>query len=472
MTRRAKIVCTLGPATYGDDKVRALVEAGMDVARLNFSLGNHADHKTAYEQVRNASDSIGRAVGVLVDLQGPKARLGRFATGHTYWNNGDTVRITIAECSGTHHRVSTTNKQLATDTSPGDRLLVDTGNVELVVTHIDGDDVVCTVTEGGRVSDHKGLSMPGMSISVAPMSDKDIDDLEFALHLGADLVALSSVRSPADAKPVHDVMDRVGRRVPVIAKLGKPDAIDNLDAIVQVFDAVMVARGALGVEVPLEEVPLVQKRAIQIAREHAKPVIVATQMLESMIHNARPTQAEASDVANAVLDGADAVMLSDETAVGKRPLQALKTMSRIVSAIEQNSVTAPPLTHVPRSKCGVISYAARDIAEWLNAKALVAFTHSGGTVRRLARLHTSMPLLAFTALPEIRGQLALTWGTETFIVSEIPSIDGRIRQVDQALLAQGRYRQGDLVVIVAGAPPGTAGSTNLIHVHQIGEDHP
>jgi pyruvate kinase len=471
VTRRAKIVCTLGPATYSDDKVRALVEAGMDVARLNFSLGDHADHRAAYDQVRNASDSIGRAVGVLVDLQGPKVRLGRFATGPTYWNNGDTVRITVAECSGTHHRVSTTNKQLATDTSPGDRLLVDAGNIELVVTRIDGDDVVCTVTEGGRVSDHKGLSLPGMNVSVAPMSDKDIDDLGFALRLGADLVALSSVRSPADVKLVHDVMDRVGRRVPVIAKLENPDAIDNLEAIVQAFDAVMVARGALGVEVPLEEVPLVQKRAIQIAREHAKPVIVATQMLESMIHNARPTQAEASDVANAVFDGADAVMLSDETAVGRRPLQAVKTMSRIVSAIEQNSVTAPPLMYVPRSKYGVISYAARDIAERLNAKALVAFTHSGDTVRRLARLHTPLPLLAFTALPEIRSQLALTWGTETFIVPEISSTDGSVRQVDRALLAHDRYRHGDLLVIVAGAPPGTAGATNLIHLHQIGEDH-
>jgi pyruvate kinase len=305
---------------------------------------------------------------------------------------------------------------------------------------------------------------------VPPLSEKDVDDLEFALRLGMDLVAMSFVRSPADIELAHEVMDRVGRRVPVIAKLEKPEAIDNLEAIVLAFDAVMVARGDLGVELPLEEVPLVQKRAIQMARENAKPVIVATQMLESMIENSRPTRAEASDVANAVLDGADAVMLSGETSVGKHALEAVKTMARIVYAVEQNSVAAPPLAHVPRTKRGVISYAARDIGERLDAKALVAFTQSGDTVRRLARLHTPLPLLAFTDLPEIRSQLALTWGTETFIVPHMQSTDGMIRQVDKSLLELGRYKRGDLVVIVAGAPPGTVGSTNLIHVHRIGED--
>jgi pyruvate kinase len=232
----------------------------------------------------------------------------------------------------------------------------------------------------------------------------------------------------------------------------------------------MVARGDLGVELPLEEVPLVQKRAIQMARENAKPVIVATQMLESMIEHSRPTRAEASDVANAVLDGADAVMLSGETSVGKYPLEAVKTMARIISAVEENSVAAPPLAHVPRTKRGVISYAARDIGERLDAKALVAFTQSGDTVRRLARLHTPLPVLAFTALPEVRSQLALTWGTETFIVPHMESTDHMIRQVDKSLLALGRYKRGELVVIVAGAPPGTVGSTNLIHVHRIGEE--
>ncbi|MGV0660892.1 pyruvate kinase, partial [Mycolicibacterium pulveris] len=398
-----------------------------------------------------------RAVGILADLQGPKIRLGRFAAGPTYWATGDTVRITIDDLEGTHDRVSTTYKRLAQDAKPGDRVLVDDGNVGLVVDSIDGNDVVCIVTEGGPVSNNKGMSMPGMNVTAPALSEKDVDDLEFALRLGVDLVALSFVRSPADIEVVHEVMDRVGRRVPVIAKLEKPEAIDNLEAIVLAFDGIMVARGDLGVELPLEEVPLVQKRAIQMARENAKPVIVATQMLESMIENSRPTRAEASDVANAVLDGTDAVMLSGETSVGKYPLEAVKTMARIISAVEENSVAAPPLTHVPRTKRGVISYAARDIGERLDAKALVAYTQSGDTVRRLARLHTPLPLLAFTSLPEIRSQLALTWGTETFIVPHIQTTDGMIRHVDKSLLELGRYKRGDLIVIVAGAPPGTVG---------------
>jgi pyruvate kinase len=450
--------------------VRLLVEAGMDVARLNFSHGTHADHEAVYKMVRAASNGTGRAVGVLADLQGPKIRLGRFADGPVLWATGETVRISVDDFEGTHDRVSTTYKELADDAQPGDRLLVDDGKVALVVEHIDSHDVVCTVTEGGPVSNNKGLSLPGMNVSVPAMSEKDIADLEFALKLGVDLIALSFVRSPADVELVHEVMDRVGRRVPVIAKLEKPEAVENLEAIVLAFDAIMVARGDLGVELPLEEVPLVQKRAIQMARENARPVIVATQMLESMIENSRPTRAEASDVANAVLDGADAVMLSGETSVGKHPLEAVRTMARIIAAVESASVDVPPLTHVPRTKRGVISYAARDIGERLDAKALVAFTESGDTVRRLARLHTPLPLLAFTALPEVRSQLAMTWGTETFIVDHMQSTDEMIRCADKELLQLGRYKRGDLVVIVAGAPPGTVGSTNLIHVHRIGED--
>ncbi|WP_203237013.1 pyruvate kinase [Nocardia panacis] len=470
MMRRTKIVCTLGPATATEDRIRELVESGMDVARLNFSHGEHADHAENYKKVRQASDHLGRAVGILADLQGPKIRLGRFLEGRTIWATGEQVRITVDEVDGTHDRVSTTYKELAKDAKAGDRLLVDDGKVGLTVLRVEGNDVVCEVTEGGPVSNNKGVSLPGMDVSVPALSDKDIEDLEFALKLGVDFIALSFVRSPSDVELVHDVMDRVGRRVPVIGKLEKPEAIDNLEAVVLAFDAVMVARGDLGVELPLEQVPIVQKRAIQMARENAKPVIVATQMLESMIENSRPTRAEASDVANAVLDGADAVMLSGETSVGKYPIETVRTMARIVHAVETESTRVPPLTHVPRTKRGVISYAARDIGERLNAKALVAFTQSGDTVRRLARLHTPLPLLAFTPLPEVRSQLALTWGTETFIVPTVDSTDAMIRQVDQALLSMDRYQKGDLVVIVAGSPPGTVGSTNLIHVHRIGEE--
>jgi len=452
--------------------VKALVEAGMDVARMNFSHGDYADHELSYQKIRAASDQTGRAVGILADLQGPKIRLGRFKDGPTEWRNGETVTITVDDCEGTHDRVSTTYKNLSKDAKPGDRMLVDDGKVAVVVEAVEGSDVICTVTEGGPVSNNKGLSMPGMAFSVPAMSEKDIADLEFALKLGVDLVALSFVRSPSDAHLVHEVMDRVGRRVPVIAKLEKPEAVENLEAIVLAFDAIMVARGDLGVELPLEQVPLVQKKAIQIARENAKPVIVATQMLESMIENSRPTRAEASDVANAVLDGADAVMLSGETSVGKFPIEAVRTMARIICAVEEGSNEPPPLIHVPRTKRGVISYAARDIGERLDAKALVAFTQSGDTVKRLARLHSHLPLLAFTTESEVRSQLALTWGAETFVVGPRTNTDDMIRQVDAELLGMGRFERGDLVIIVAGAPPGTVGSTNLIHIHRIGEnDH-
>jgi pyruvate kinase len=284
------------------------------------------------------------------------------------------------------------------------------------------------------------------------------------------MIALSFVQGPEDAAPARRIMDEAGVRLPLIAKIEKPQAIEALAEVIDAFDGVMVARGDLGVELPLEQVPMAQKRIVEQAWARAKPVIVATQMLESMISAPRPTRAEASDVANAVLDGADAVMLSGETSVGKYPLEAVRTMARIVTAVEQNSTAAPPLTHVPRTKRGVISYAARDIGERLDAKALVAFTQSGDTLRRLARLHTPLPLLAFTPLPEVRSQLALTWGTETFIVPHMETTDGMIRQVDKSLLELERYKRGDLVIIVAGAPPGTVGSTNLIHVHRIGED--
>ncbi|WP_026197369.1 pyruvate kinase [Sciscionella marina] len=471
MNRRAKIVCTLGPATSTAEKVGALVGAGMDVARMNFSHGSHSDHKQVYELVRAAAEETGRAVGVLADLQGPKIRLGTFASGPVEWRTGDVVRITVEDVAGTHDRVSTTYKGLAQDAKAGNRLLVDDGNVCLRVTEVDGSDVVCEVVEGGTVSNHKGISLPGMDVSVPALSEKDIEDLEFALRLGADFIALSFVRSPADIDLVHQVMDRVGLgRLPVIAKLEKPEAVENLEAIVLAFDGVMVARGDLGVELPLEQVPLVQKRAIQIARENAKPVIVATQMLDSMINNSRPTRAETSDVANAVLDGADAVMLSGETSVGRYPIETVETMSRIVRAVESESVEVPPLTHVPRTKRGVLSYAARDIGERLNASALVAFTQSGDTVRRLARLHTRLPLLAFTPEQNVRSQLALTWGTETFLVPSVDSTDRMITQVDNAMLELGRYSRGDQVVIVAGSPPGTIGSTNLIRVHRLGEE--
>ncbi|GAA4817374.1 pyruvate kinase [Tomitella cavernea] len=470
VTRRAKIVCTLGPATSSPEQLDALVAAGMNVARLNFSHGDHADHEIAFQRVRAAAAKAGRPVGILADLQGPKIRLGRFADGATVWNTGETVRITVEEVEGTHDRVSTTYKGLAQDAVAGDRLLVDDGKVALVVTEVDGDDVVCKVVEGGPVSNHKGVSLPGMNVSVPAMSEKDVADCEFALTMGVDFIALSFVRAPSDVDLVREVMERVGRTVPVIAKLEKPEAIEDLEAIVLAFDAVMVARGDLGVELPMEEVPLVQKRAIQVARENARPVIVATQMLDSMMENARPTRAEASDVANAVLDGADAVMLSGETSVGKYPIEAVQAMGRIIAAVEADSVDVPPLTHAPRTKRGVITDAAREIGERLDVAALAAFTQSGDTVRRVSRLHTWLPILAFTPLQDVYNQLTLSWGTESILVDKVESTDEMMHQVDRALLGLDRYERGDVVVIVAGSPPHTVGSTNMVHVHRIGTE--
>ena len=470
--RRTKIVCTLGPAVASEDGIRKLVDTGMDVARLNFSHGDHADHEQNYHWVRKASDEVGRAVGILADLQGPKIRLGRFAEGVTEWKTGEQVVITVEDVVGIHDRVSTTYKGLAADARPGDRLLVDDGKVALVVDGVTGPDVHCTVVEGGPVSNNKGVSLPGMNVSVPAMSDKDTADLRFALRLGVDFIALSFVRSPADVDLVREIMDEEGVRVPVIAKLEKPEAVENLEAIVLAFDAIMVARGDLGVELPLQDVPLVQKRAIQIARENAKPVIVATQMLESMITNSRPTRAEASDVANAVMDGADAVMLSGETSIGAFPYDAVRTMSDIALAVEADSTAAPELVHKPRTKRGVISYSAREIGERLDAKALVAVTSTGDTVRRLSRLHSPLPLFAVTGDPRVRSQLALTWGADTFLTPRVNETAELVKLIDELLLPLETISEGDLVVVVAGNVPGVEGSTNFILVHRMGEaDH-
>jgi pyruvate kinase len=465
--RRGKIVCTLGPAVA--DRIPELVAAGMDVARLNFSHGGHADHEKVYRAVRDAAGQAGRAVAVLADLQGPKIRLGRFTDGPVEWLVGEAVRITVDDVPGTHDRVSTTYAELAADAKPGDRLLIDDGRVGLEVVDVEGPDVVCTVTIGGTVSNNKGLSLPGMNVSVPALSEKDVADLEFALGLGVDWVALSFVRSPSDIDLVHAVMDRVGHRAPVIAKVEKPEAVDDIDAVVEAFDGIMVARGDLGVEMPLERVPLVQKRAVQRCREKAKPVIVATQMLDSMIANPRPTRAEVSDVANAVLDGSDAVMLSGETSVGAYPIETVETMARIIEETESDrSGLVPALREVDRTQPALLSQAALAVGDGLDAKAVVAFTLSGNTVRRLARLHPSEPLVALTPDRAVRDQLALSWGTTAVLVPNVESAEDMVRVVDETLLAMDDFTRGDIVVVVAGAPPHTIGVTDLLRVHRLG----
>jgi pyruvate kinase len=440
----------------------------MDVARLNFSHGSHEDHASVYNLVREAAIGAGRPVGILADLQGPKIRLGRFADGPHEWRTGDTAVITSDEILGTKERVSCTYKKLPEEVKAGDRLLIDDGKVAVEVTGVSGPDITVLVTEGGKVSNNKGVSLPNVAVSVPALSEKDADDLRFALRLGADWIALSFVRSPDDIKLVHEIMAEEGIHRPVLAKVEKPEAVAALEAIVNAFDGVMVARGDLGVEMPLEQVPLVQKRAVQLCREQAKPVIVATQMLDSMIENARPTRAEASDVANAVLDGADAVMLSGETSVGKYPILTVSTMARIVVTTEGGSLSVPRLQHDPRTRGGALTSAASNIARNIGAKALVAFSQTGDTVRRLARLHCELPLLAFTPEPTVRNQLTLSWGVQTFDVPFVQHTDEMFQQVDLALVGLPWLAPGDDVVIVAGSPPGTPGSTNTLRVHQLG----
>lgn len=469
--RRAKIVCTIGPATETPEKIRALVDAGMDVARINRSHGTTESHEAVIRLVRHASNESGRAVAVLVDLQGPKIRLGEFAEGKVMLEKGQTFTITTDDISGDVHRVGTTFKGLPGDCHPGDVLLIDDGNVMVRVKEVSDTDVVTTVEVPGPVSDHKGINLPGVAVSVPALSEKDREDLRWALRVGADVIALSFVRSAADVDDVHEIMDEEGIRIPVIAKIEKPQAVDNLLDVINAFDGVMVARGDLGVEMPLDEVPLVQKRAIELARRAAKPVIVATQVLESMITNPRPTRAEASDCANAILDGADAVMLSGETSIGAYPIEAVQTMAKIVETVEdKGGDRIAPLGSFPHTRPGVIAAAATQISEMMDVKYLVTFTQSGDTARRISRQRTPIPLIAMTPLESTRNQLALSWGVTSYRVPSVKHTDDMVWQVDQMLRAKGLAKEGDEIVIVAGMPPGKPGSTNSIRMHRIGEE--
>ncbi len=442
----------------------------MDVARLNLSHGSYADHEAVYAEVRSASNESGRAVGVLVDLQGPKIRTGRFAGGPVTLVKDERFTITIDDILGDRDRVSTTYKGLPGDVKPGDRLLIDDGKVSLVALEVTDTDIVTVVVEGGVVSNNKGINLPGVAVSVPAMSEKDEADLRWALRLGADMVALSFVRDAKDITRVHEIMDEEGVRLPVIAKIEKPQAVEHLEEIITAFDGVMVARGDLGVELPFEEVPLVQKRAIEMCRRKAKPVIVATQVLESMIESSRPTRAEASDCANAVLDGADAIMLSGETSIGKWPIEAVAAMARIIESVEEHGLErVPPLGTRPHTVGGAVTAAAADIGELLGAKYLVTFTQSGDSAKRLSRIRSKLPMLAFTPLQTTRSQLALTWGIETYLVPRTKHTDQMAMQVDESLLGDGRCVEGDTVVIVAGSPPGIKGTTNALRVHRMGD---
>lgn len=416
MGRRAKIVCTLGPATSTLGQVEALVRAGMDVARLNLSHGTHEGHRQLCAHVRNAALAAGVVVGVLADLQGPRIRLGVFRDGGAELVSGDDFVISTEPVLGSAERASTTSSLLASEVAVGDEILANDGMVRLQVLSSNGGEIRCRVVQGGFVGDHKGLNLPGVAISAPALTPKDVDDLRFALDAGVDLVALSFVRRPSDVEFVRTVMDDVGRRVPVLAKLEKPEAVAALDDVVAAFDGLMVARGDLGVELPLQQVPLVQKRAIQAAREQAKPVIVATQMLESMITAPRPTRAEVSDVANAVIDGADALMLSGETSVGRWPMEVVTTMGQVIVATEQSLVDdIPRLELRPAGREEAITQAAVAIGSTTSASVLVAFTQTGTTARRLCALRPRLPLLVFTPDPAVQSQLTVSWGVESFV---------------------------------------------------------
>ena len=469
--RRAKIVCTIGPATESLENVQALVDAGMDVARLNRSHGDHKVHEEVYRNVRTAAAASGRAVAVLVDLQGPKIRLGRFINSEETLVEGDVFTITTDDVEGTKEICSTTYEGLPGDARVGDRLLIDDGRVAVRVTAVEGPNVITRVEVAGPVSNNKGINLPGVAVSVPALSEKDEEDLRWALKIGADMIALSFVRNASDMEDVKKIMREEGRSVPVIAKVEKPQAVDNLAEIVDAFDGVMVARGDLGVELPLEQVPLVQKRAIELCRRNAKPVIVATQMLESMISSPTPTRAETSDVANAVLDGADAVMLSGETSVGDFPIETVRTMARIVENTEEHgSERIAPLGSTPHTRGGAITRAAAEVGDVLGVKYLVTFTQTGDSAKRMSRLRSHIPLLAFTPESKVRRELALSWGIQTYEVPMVEHSDEMARQVDQTLQANKLADAGDVVVIVSGAPPGTPGSTNSLRVHRIGED--
>lgn len=468
--RRAKIVCTLGPATESVDRLVELIQAGMNVARLNMSHGDYSEHLTRLRNVREAAKITGATVGVFADLQGPKIRLGKFADGPHDLARGDVFTITVDDIQGTKERCSTTYKGLPGDVKPGDALLIDDGKVGLRVTAVTATDIVTEVIVAGPVSNNKGINIPGAAVSVPAMSEKDENDLRWALDNGIDMVALSFVRTGDDIQRVHEIMDEQGRRVPVIAKLEKPQAIQNLQAIIDSFDAFMVARGDLGVELPLEDVPLVQKQIIRAARKWAKPVIVATQMLDSMIVNPRPTRAEASDVANAILDGADAVMLSGETSVGEFPVLTVSTMARIVETTEKEG--HGEIHHIdwdPHTTGGILAKAAAEVAERVGARYLVAFTKSGDTGRRLSRLRSPIPMLVFSPEETTRQQMTLSWGVETVVTPHFQVQEEMVDALDSYLRSHGLIEVGERVVILSGLPMGVPGKTNNLRVHRVKE---
>lgn len=468
--RRAKIVCTIGPATESEDQIAQLVAAGMDVARINFSHGTQEEHAQSIATIRRVAARAGRSIAVLQDLQGPKMRTGRLRGGQeVLLKPGQHFAITTEDIEGDSQTVSTTYLGLVRDVRVGDRILLSDGLIELLVEGKAGGVVHCRVVNGGSLGERKGINLPGVPISSPAFTRKDLGDLEFGIRQDVDYVALSFVREPGDLEAAKGILAAHEANTPVIAKIEKPEAVAKLEAILEASDGVMVARGDLGVELPPEEVPMLQKHIIQEANRREKLVITATQMLESMMHHPRPTRAEASDVANAILDGADAVMLSGETAVGEYPIQAAEMMARIILEAEEHMGYQPLEPHPGSDYSHCIVRAARHIAhENAAVRAIAAFTRSGYTARLVAKERPEVPVIAFTPDEKVLRQLALVWGVEPVLSDFVDSVEEMTALVEKDLVERGVASRGDSVVIVAGMPIGSGSPTNFLKLQLVG----
>jgi pyruvate kinase len=470
ISRHSKIVCTIGPVTRSPRMIRKLIEAGMDVARLNFSHGTHQEHAQSFVMLREAAAELKKPIAILADLQGPKIRTGALAGGGTVLlRAGQKFVITTAKVLGDSTRVSTTFHPLPREVKPGDRILLSDGLIELRVERTTRTEVICQVVNGGVLGEHKGINLPGVKLHVPALTEKDRVDLRFALAHDADYIAVSFVRRPEDVQMAKELVRRAKKDTPIIAKLEKPEAIENLEQILPVTDGVMVARGDLGVEMNPEQVPVVQKNIIARAREFRRPVITATQMLESMTENPRPTRAEASDVANAIFDGTDAVMLSAETATGKYPIEAVSMMARIVEAAESSIQEFPRPAGQERLKVAetvaeLVCHASRE----LHMKLIAVFTHSGFTARLVSRYRPLVPIIAFSPEVETRRRMALLWGVTSRSIVDIKKIDGLAAIAEKRLLEDRLVRRGDVIGIVAGTPMGIRGTTNFMKFHVVG----
>jgi pyruvate kinase len=466
--RRTKIVATIGPATNTPDVLKALIKAGATTLRLNFSHGTHEEHQRNIRLIRQTAFELNQPVGILQDLQGPKIRLGRFEGGPIVLNKGDRFTLTSKPVPGTQEISSVTYEPLADEVPEGATILLDDGKVEMLVEQIDRTEraLHCRVVVGGTLSNNKGVNFPGVYLSIKAMTDKDRQDLMFGLDQGVDWVALSFVRNPQDVLEIKELITSAGKETPVIVKIEKHEAIEQMEAILSLSDGVMVARGDLGVELPAEDVPILQKRLIATANRLGIPVITATQMLDSMVNSPRPTRAEISDVANAILDGTDAVMLSNEAAVGKYPVESVETMARIAVRIEQEQI-AHNVKDTRRSIPNAISQAVGQIAEQLQAAAIMTMTKTGATARNVSKFRPYTPILAVTPHVDVARQLQLVWGVKPLLVLDLPSTGQTFQAAINVAQEKQLLAEGDLVVMTAGTLQGVPGSTDLIKVEVV-----